>query len=250
MKTTVLELYGLISQSSISDFGNIFGVFGVIVYLVSYLALQIGLIRGQGFLYPSLNILAAGLVLYSLQTNFNLSAALIQISFIIISVIGILRNSLSDYLLFLKEDEKQLLHNKFPGLKGFRARRFLDAGEWKYLPAGTILTQEGKISDKLFYIASGSVDVFSDDEFLYRYQKDVFVGEISCLSGAPSIASTVVHQDVYAFCISCEKLRKTVRRDSEFKQHMEACFSREIRQKVLEKHVNFRNSIRTRRLGI
>lgn len=239
-----MELLSLISKSRISDFGDLFGVLGVTIYLASYFALQIGLIRGQGFLYPFLNILAAGLVLYSLQTNFNLSSALIQISFIMISAIGILRNWLSDYLLFLKDDEKALLGNKFPGLRGFRARRFLNAGEWKYLPVGTALTEEGTVSGQLFYIASGAVNVFSHDTLLYRYDRDVFIGEISCLSGQPSTATTVVAEDVYAFCISCEKVRKITQRDTEIKRHLDTCFSREIRQKVLEKHVNFRNIVR------
>lgn len=239
-----MELFSLISQSRISDFGDIFGVLGVTIYLASYFALQIGLIRGQGFTYPFLNILAAGSVLYSLQTNFNLSAALIQISFVAISTIGLLRNWLSDYLLFLKEDEKRLLASKFPGLRGFRARRILDSGHWKHLPAGTVLTREGEISGELFYIASGAVTVYSEDTCLFRYERDVFIGEISCLSGQPSTATTIVAEAAYALCISSARIRKIARRDSEIRRHLDDCFSREIRQKVLQKHVNFRNIVR------
>ena len=70
---------------------EIAGLTGVAFYLGSYAALQIGLIRGNGYLYPILNGVAASLVLAGLMKDFNLSSAIIQGSWIVISIIGITR---------------------------------------------------------------------------------------------------------------------------------------------------------------
>jgi hypothetical protein len=67
------------------------GMLGLALYLGSYAALQTGFLRGQGYLYPAINMAAAACVLISLANNFNLSSAIIQISWIVISVIGIAR---------------------------------------------------------------------------------------------------------------------------------------------------------------
>jgi len=67
------------------------GVAGFIFYMLSYALLQLGKISGQCYTYTLLNMLAASLVLISLTHQFNLASALIQISWIVISVVGIFR---------------------------------------------------------------------------------------------------------------------------------------------------------------
>jgi hypothetical protein len=59
------------------DFYNAIGIAGVALYLGSYAALQVGLLRGQSYAYASINLAAASCVLISLTQNFNLSSALI-----------------------------------------------------------------------------------------------------------------------------------------------------------------------------
>ncbi len=65
------------------------GIVGVLLYLGSYAALQFQVISATGIKYPILNFLAASAVLISLFESFNLSSALIQISWIAISAYGI-----------------------------------------------------------------------------------------------------------------------------------------------------------------
>jgi len=74
--------YGLL------DFvGNV----GVLVLMVAYLMLQLNKIH-NGLLYSALNALGAGMIVISLLTNFNLSAFLIEVFWILISFVGIVRN--------------------------------------------------------------------------------------------------------------------------------------------------------------
>jgi len=67
------------------------GVAGFVFYMLSYTLLQLGKISGQCYTYTLLNILAASLVLVSLIHQFNLASALIQVSWIAISIVGIIR---------------------------------------------------------------------------------------------------------------------------------------------------------------
>lgn len=68
------------------------GIAGVGFYLDSYAALQFGMLRGDGYAYACLNAIAAAFVLLSLQEAFNLSSAVIQVSWILISLVGITRH--------------------------------------------------------------------------------------------------------------------------------------------------------------
>jgi predicted tellurium resistance membrane protein TerC len=70
---------------------NTAGLAGVVLYLGSYALLQSGILRGSSYTYAILNLCAASLVLLSLTVAFNLSSAIIQASWVVISVLGIAR---------------------------------------------------------------------------------------------------------------------------------------------------------------
>ncbi len=64
------------------------GVAGFLSYIASFALLQLQVISGNGYLYPFLNVLGAGLVLISLMDAFNLASLLIQVSWIVIGIGG------------------------------------------------------------------------------------------------------------------------------------------------------------------
>lgn len=69
------------------------GVIGFVFYMLAYGLLQMGRISGQGYCYTLMNMLAASLVLISLTHQFNLASVLIQLSWIVISIVGLCRLS-------------------------------------------------------------------------------------------------------------------------------------------------------------
>ena len=74
--------YGLL------DFlGNI----GVLLLMTAYLLLQLNKLS-NGLLYSILNAVGAGLIVVSLLTNFNLSAFLMEVFWVLISLLGIYRH--------------------------------------------------------------------------------------------------------------------------------------------------------------
>lgn len=74
--------YGLL------DFvGNI----GVVVLMVTYLLLQLNKLRSDALAYSLLNAVGASLIVLSLLVNFNFSALLMEVFWVLISFIGIYR---------------------------------------------------------------------------------------------------------------------------------------------------------------
>jgi len=70
-----------------------FGLLGFATYLGGFAALQFGWLDGNGKAYAWTNVWGASFVLVSLYDAFNLASALIQISWIVIGYVGILRRS-------------------------------------------------------------------------------------------------------------------------------------------------------------
>ena len=68
------------------------GLLGFALYMTSYFLLQIGKLDGNGVTYCVFNLAAASAVLISLTQHYNLPSVLIQLSWIIISVVGIVRH--------------------------------------------------------------------------------------------------------------------------------------------------------------
>ena len=74
--------YGLL------DFiGNI----GVVLLIIAYLMLQLNKLRSDGLAYSLLNAIGAGLIVVSLLVNFNLSAFIMEVFWVLISFVGIYR---------------------------------------------------------------------------------------------------------------------------------------------------------------
>lgn len=68
---------------------NLIGGLGFVLLLGTYLLLQLNRIEAQSLLYSQLNALGAALLLVSLAFDFNLSAVLVESSWLVISLIGI-----------------------------------------------------------------------------------------------------------------------------------------------------------------
>ena len=67
------------------------GIIGVILLLTSYFLLNTGRMRTNSFSYPLCNFIAAWLILFSLIYSWNTPSVLIEVAWIIISVIGMVR---------------------------------------------------------------------------------------------------------------------------------------------------------------
>ena len=70
---------------------DLLGNIGVVGLIVTYLMLQLNKVSSDGLAYSLLNAISAGLIVLSLLYNFNLSALLVEVFWVMISCLGIYR---------------------------------------------------------------------------------------------------------------------------------------------------------------
>jgi hypothetical protein len=71
---------------------DIVGITGSFFIVASYFLMQLGKMQADQTVYSVLNALGAGLILFSLANNFNLSAFIIEFFWLGISFLGIARS--------------------------------------------------------------------------------------------------------------------------------------------------------------
>jgi hypothetical protein len=71
---------------------DVISIIGVFIIVGTYFLLQSGRLASTNLTYSWLNIIGSVLILYSLFYDWNLSSVVINISWIIISLIGLYRN--------------------------------------------------------------------------------------------------------------------------------------------------------------
>jgi len=70
---------------------DLVGNIGVIILIITYLMLQLNKLSSDSLAYSVLNAAGAGLIVISLLFDFNLSALLMEVFWVLISFVGIYR---------------------------------------------------------------------------------------------------------------------------------------------------------------
>ena len=83
----VFDMVNEMNYGVLDFIGNI----GVVLMMIAYLLLQLNKLS-NGLTYSVVNAVGASLVVISLLTNFNLSAFLMEVFWILISLVGIYRS--------------------------------------------------------------------------------------------------------------------------------------------------------------
>ena len=208
------------------------GIAGVAFYLIAYALLQLGLLRGSDYRYTLMNMAAASCVLISLIDEFNLSSFLIQVSWIVISIVGLARMAFHARMLRFTAAEVELASSALPGLPRVELRKLLDQGRWSTHFTGTTLARQGEQVSDLIYVASGRAAVMRDGAQIAEITTGSFIGEITCLTGGPATATVVVSGRMRCFRIDAETLREYVQGRPGTLEHLERAFGADLRRKL------------------
>ena len=68
------------------------GIVGVGIIVVTYLFLQLGKLRSEHLGYSLFNAIGASFIVVTLLVNFNLSALLMEVFWVLISLLGVYRH--------------------------------------------------------------------------------------------------------------------------------------------------------------
>lgn len=227
-----MNLYNVIVSLSTNIY-TIIGIFGVIVYLINYTCLQMGLISGQSYLYAAVVILGASSILVSLFDNFNLPTAVIQTSFILISILGMLRLYISENHIRFTTEEKQFIESKFPTLSKYLARKILNRGQWIKTDSNKLIVSEGEDLEALIYILEGEAEISINGKFVRNIGSDSFIGELTILEESPATATVKLLKSSRYFKIDKYEFRKLVLRYPEIRMELTHSFANEIKAKLL-----------------
>ncbi|MEL6550223.1 MAG: cyclic nucleotide-binding domain-containing protein [Pseudomonadota bacterium] len=209
------------------------GTVGVSFYLSSYFLLQAGYIRGSGFAYAWMNLAAASFVLVSLFANFNLYSAIIQVSWILISVFGLTRLFLRSRAVKFSPEEADFVQDKLAHMPRINARQFLNAGHWLDVAEETVLIEEGAPSTALFYLKSGAARAETEGRVLAHVAAGSLLGEITVLSDEPATARVVACPGTRLFRMSRTALRALVDKDPELRDQVHVALTLDTRSKMM-----------------
>lgn len=215
-----------------SVFFEIAGFAGVLIYLGSYAALQIGLIRGAGYLYSILNLTAATLVLLSLANQFNLWSAIIQVSWMLISIVGVARIYYLTSRVRFSPEERNLIAAWFPDLSITDARKFLNAGNWIDTDPGALIAEQGKEIGFLYFLTRGVADVTARGKLVGQLAAPSVIGEMTCFDGGPASATVTSGQVASFFVVDTMTLVKICNGSSELQLHLQRGLSRDTHIKL------------------
>ncbi|MBL6427048.1 MAG: cyclic nucleotide-binding domain-containing protein [Maritimibacter sp.] len=209
------------------------GFLGVVLYVGAYAMLAFGAIRGNGYVYPALNLVASLLVLAGLADAFNWPAAALQIGWAAISVFGIVRIYLQNSRLNFSEEEQTLIAYGLPRMSKPTARNLLNRGVWVNAEPGTILTAEGECVTHLHFMLHGSAAVKSGGAEIAEIKRG-FVGEMNVMEAAPASATVTVAEPSRIFTVSGTTLRSLAESDADFASSLSVHLARSTKEKLIE----------------
>lgn len=215
-----------------ADLRDVFGTLGVIGYIGAYLSLQLGLIKGDGYLFPALNLCAASAVLISLTRDFNPFSMTIEISWCVISIIGMARLYLVHRFITLSEEEAEVARRIVPGLKKDKVRRLLRLGQFVDAPEGEILTVQGEPVREVAMVLSGLCHIERGTKHVASISVGALVGELTFATGAPATASVRTVTPCRLFLIRREALLGFLQRNPEAMADMERSVAGDLRLKL------------------
>lgn len=209
------------------------GYVGVAIYLGAYIGLQLGLIRGSGYRYALLNMSAALFVMISLSAEFNMASAIIQGSWIAISIVGITRVFLINHRLRFTDEERRLVERGLAGMPKAMARRMLNVGVWRDVQPEVELTNEGESVSHLHFLSDGMAGVYFNNEKIAN-MREGFVGEMNVMESGPASATVRIEVPSRVFSISGDNLRRMGRNDIELRAFLDQHLNAAVKNKLIE----------------
>ena len=214
------------------DATNAIGVIGALLYLTAFGAIQLGLLRGEGYAYSTINFFASGFVLISLATDYNFASFLVNAAWLTLSIVGLVRLFLLSRRLTFTEQETAFLESKLPGLERRHARRIMDLANWFDAESGHVFIHEDEPVPHVVFLERGTADVTYQGRHLGTAGDGAIFGEITCLNREPATATVTVQSPAHYMAIDAVALRKLTDSEPEIRQALQASFMAEAKAKI------------------
>ncbi len=129
--------------------------------------------------------------------------------------------------------EERLFHERIvPSLSIAQVRKLLEAGQWRDVAAGSVLTRQGEITPELCFVARGTVDILVDERRVADCQPGSLIGEIGVSTGDPATATAVCASPVRYLGFEAGRLYAFLDRHIDLQDAIELAIQRSLREKI------------------
>jgi hypothetical protein len=131
-----------------------------------------------------------------------------------------------------REEEKELYAAFFSAFSPFEFIKLNRQAVWKNVEEGTLLAEQGRHQDDLYFIYDGAVEVWQDDKRINTLYSGYFVGEISFTLSRPANASVKVLTPSRVLCWNQETLKAFLARNPALKSKFDLMITTDLANKL------------------
>lgn len=223
---------------------EIIGAIGLLNYVLSYALLQLGIIRGNGYLYPAMNLMGAAFVAVSMLNSWNTWSALTSVAFTIFSIIGMTRVYLHSRELKFDPRESAIYLQRFPLLSRRDMRKVLSQGQWVEGAEGDVLTTQGAPVTDLRYLNEGGVDILVGGQRIADVGSGELIGELACMRKGPASATVVLNQPTEYFTVSTDALKALTKGNADLRAQLEFSFAGNVQSKLVATNARLEQALK------
>lgn len=135
--------------------------------------------------------------------------------FILINLVQVgrlLRDRLS---LKLTADQRAFIAPIVGDLDKAQIAQLLRTAQWRTLPVGTVLTEEGACVNDLTFICEGRTEVSVKGQVVAHVAGGAFVGDVSFATGVPATATVVTDEEARVLAFDQARLKALCSRDEQ-----------------------------------
>ncbi|MBS1538576.1 MAG: cyclic nucleotide-binding domain-containing protein [Bacteroidetes bacterium] len=129
-------------------------------------------------------------------------------------------------------EERDIFTRIFHSLSPTTFRKLLSIAEWRDIPEGTILTNEGETVQNLFLIYKGLTVVIVGEHIVAHCGENNFIGEMSFLTGKSAAASVKTAAQTRCVVWTKEDLQILVEKNEDVLAGLQMVFSRNLVDKI------------------
>jgi len=123
------------------------------------------------------------------------------------------------------------LYHTMGGLAPGEFRALMRAGQRKTVESAEVLTHEGAVPDKLYFVESGGVRA-QKNSHEFALPPEVFIGEVAFMTGQPASATIELAAGAQLVEWDAADLKRRMRRNPRLRQALEARIARDMADKV------------------
>lgn len=152
--------------------------------------------------------------------------------FVLINVVQLVRLTRDRARSRLSDEEHVLHQGLFSELDKVQFKRLVAGGEWRDVPAGTLLTRERNPVDAITVMVTGIAQVEVGSKTIALLRAGAFVGEMSLLTGENASATVTTLVPSRLFVLAKSRLESFMKSDSSVLSAMHRAIGRDLAVKL------------------